>query len=259
MLNTDQLQLALLDLSKGAVVLLQASLASDATPAINLPSGIAQRAISAPLERLALLMGEEPRPPRAARPRKPRKVRKASTRSLKQGELPKPADLEDFDRVSAWDPDERPFERPYSPDSNLMLEAASCRALLLEIVRRASYDWVLYRTSSKLLKRSLAESAYHWLFVEEPSTLAWRQRAQSNKELTSFIAVCEAVGVDPERVRRRIRQLTERDIMGAGRPAERRKSKSSNEDVLQADDMRVFDVDVDSLPVYDYMYSASEG
>ena len=259
MLNTSQVQLALRDMSEGAVAMVQAGRASDGVPTLSFSTAFAQVTVTSPLERLALLLGVEERPARAVRPRKRRKVRKLTAEALAPGKLPKQAALEDLDLVSAWDPDERPLERPYSPDADPLLEAGSCRALLLEIVRRASYDWVLYRTSSKLIKRMLAEDAYRWLFVEEPDTTIWRQRQQAGKELTGFISICEAVGVDPERVRKRIRQLTERDIMGAGRPAEKRKHKVSNDDMLQADDMRVFDVDVDALPVHDFMFASSDG
>ena len=257
MLDTSQLQLALREMSEGAVALLHAGRASDASSAIKLSATFTKRALSEPLTRLSLLLGNEPRPMRARRTRKRRKARKVAP-PLATGELPTQAELDAFEQVSAWDPDERPLERPYSPDSDPLLEAGSCRALLLEIVRRAAYDWVLYRTSSKLVKRLLAENAFHWLFVEAPDTPAWNQRTQTGKELTSFEAVCDAVGVDPDRVRRRIKLLTERDIMGAGRPAERRKHKSSNDDVLQSDDLAVFDVDVASLPVHDFMVPSSD-
>ncbi len=255
MLDTSQLQLALREVSEGAAALLQASRASDAAPTVVVSADFMRMAVTGPLERLALLLGEEPPQRRAARPRRRLKARRAAHQALPQGRLPKPAELDDFDRVSSWDPD----ERPYSPDSDPLLESGSCRALLLEIVRRASYDWVLYRTSSKLLKRQLAEDAHRWLFIEEPDSLLWQQRQLAGKELTGFVSICEAVGVDPDRVRARIRQLTERDIMGAGRPAEKRKHKSSSDDMLQADDMRVFDVNIDSIPTYDYMFSTSDG
>lgn len=253
MLNTSQLQLALREVSEGAAALLHAGRASDATE-VRISADFTYQAVTAPLARLAVLLGEEPLPAppaRAPRPRKRRKARRGPRQALASGQLPAPAELEDFDLVSAWDPD----ERPYSPDADPLLESGSCRALLLEIVRRAAYDWVLYRTSSKLMKRMLAENAHHWLFIEEPDSLQWQQRVQSNKELTGFVSICEAVGVDPDRVRKRIRLLTERDIMGAGRPAEKRKHKSSADEVMHSDDLNVFDVDVSSIATYDPLYA----
>ncbi len=255
MLDTNQLQLVLREVSEGAAAILHTTRASDASPGVRVSANFTYLAVTGPLERLARLMGEEPRPPRARRPRKRRRARRSALPPLAAGQLPEPPVIEDVDALSAWDPD----ERPYSPDSDPLAEAGNCRALLLEIVRRASYDWVLYRSSSKLMNRMLAQSAYEWLFVEEEDSAQWKQRAQSGKVLTSFIAICEAVGIDPDSVRRRIRQLTDKDIMGAGRPAEKRKHKVSSDDMLQADDLSVFDVNVDSLPVHDFMFSSSEG
>ena len=234
--------------------MLHAGRASDAAPTVGVSADFTYQAITAPLTRLSLLLGEEPPPLpllRARRPRKRRKARKAKAQPLAPRQLPTPPALDGFDLESAWDPD----ERPYSPDADPQLEAGNCRALLLEIVRRAAFDWVLYRTSSKLHNRVLADNAYTWLFVEEPDTGAWRQREQSDKELTAFVAICEAVGVDPDRMRDRVRLLTERDIMGAGRPAEKRRHKASADEVMHSDDLRVFDVDVGSLATFDPLYS----
>lgn len=135
-------------------------------------------------------------------------------------------------------------------------EASACRALLLEVVRRAAFDWVLYRSSSKLVNRQLAEGAHNWLFVEEPESSAWVMRSRNGKSLTGFVTICELLDLDPESVRDRIKLLTKQEIMNAGRPAERRKHKNVSEDALHTDDLRVFDVDVDCLPVHDPLYSS---
>lgn len=252
MLDTSQLQLALREVSVGAAAMYQAGLASDAAPTVNVSDAFIERTVTGPLERLALLLGDEPAAQRAHRPRKRRRARKPALQALAPGQLPAPPDLGGLDLRSAWDPD----ERPYSPDSDPLLESSSCRALLLEIVRRASYDWVLYRTSSKLANRMLADNAYHWLFVEEEGTPAWKQREQNNKELTGFIAICEALELDVQQVRKRIRTLTDKHIMGAGRPAEKRKHKASADEVMHSDDLNVFDVDVSSIATYDPMFAA---
>lgn len=253
MLDTSQLQLALREVSEGAIAVFHAGRASDAAPTVGVSADFTYQAISAPLARLALLLGEEPPRVRARRPRKQSRQRKGMA-PLPQGQLPAPPVLDGLDLESAWDPD----ERPYSPDADPQAESGNCRALLLEIVRRAAFDWVLYRTSSKLHNRMLADNAYHWLFVEEPDTALWAQREQNEKELTGFVSICEAVGVDPDRMRARIRTLTDRDIMGAGRPAEKRKHKVSADEVMHSDDLNVFDVDVGSIATYDPMF-ASEG
>lgn len=255
MLDSSQLALALREVSVGAAVVVQTARASDASPHVRIPAALTYQAVAAPLARLALLYGEEVPKPRAKRPRKRRKPRRAVPAPVTTRGLPEPEELDDFERVSEWDPD----ERPYSLDSDLQAESGNCRALLLEIVRRAAFDWVLYRTHSKLQQRLLADNAHHWLFQETPESPIGHQRHAAGKVLTGFIAICEAVGVDPDVVRARIRMLTERDIMGAGRPAEKRKRKASSDDMLQSDDLAVFDVNVDSLPTYDPLYFVSEG
>lgn len=102
-------------------------------------------------------------------------------------------------------------------------EINGCKSLLLEIIRRAAYDWVLYRTSRRLLQRKLAEQAYNWLFVEEENSAEWRERMESEKYITSFVAICEALELDPESVRTHIKKLTPKNVMSVGRPAEYRR------------------------------------
>lgn len=251
MFDNSQLQLALREVSEGAIAISHVGRASDAASTVRVSPNFTYQALTCPLARLALFMGDEPRPPRAHRPRKRRRARKPALQALAPGQLPAAPDLNGLDLRSAWDPD----ERPYSLDSDPLLESSSCRALLLEIIRRASYDWVLYRTSSKLANRVLADSAFHWLFVEEEGTPAWKQRELNDKELTGFIAICDALELDVSQVRKRIRMLTDKDIMGAGRPAEKRKHKVSADEVMHSDDLNVFDVDVSSIASYDPLYS----
>lgn len=267
MKHSNQLALALQVVSTGAAALRYAALATDVAPSVRLSPDFAYKALTAPLQRLVRLLPAsqvEPismpaspvRAPRAKRKAKPRRrARPAAVPPVtpKPGTLPTPADLGGFEqRINPWDPDElRGVEQ---------LEASACRALLLEVVRRAAYDWVLYRSSSKLPNRQLAEAAYYWLFVEEQGTPAWTQRQRAGKDITGFVNICELLEIDPEKLRAKVRTMTERDIMGAGRPAERRRHKHNSDDVMQSDDHRVFDVDVDSLPTFDPMFAmASEG
>ncbi len=105
-----------------------------------------------------------------------------------------------------------------------------CKALLVEILRRAAHDWVLYRSSRRLSRKRLAEDAYRWLFVESQSSLAGLERQRSHKELTSFVAICETLDLDPELVRQRIKLLREEDVVTSGRPATRRKTTQNVED-----------------------------
>ncbi len=254
MLDHSQLQLALRDMSRGAAAILHVGRASDVAPKVQVSSTFTRQALLAPLARLALAFGGDLPKHRPRRERRRRKARRGAPEVVMKGRLPAPAKLDNFEEVSSWDPD----ERPYSPDADPLLESGNCRALLLEIVRRAAYDWVLYRMSSKLHMRVLADSAFQWLFVEHPDSALWEQREDAGKELTGFVSICEMLELDPDRVRARIRMLTERDIMGAGRPAEKRKHKV-NDEMMQADDMSVFDVNLDSIPTYDPMFASSEG
>lgn len=137
---------------------------------------------------------------------------------------------------SAWDPEE--------PGSNVQLileeeedaldalprdeelllqEINGCKTLLLEIIRRAAYDWVLYRGSRRMVQRTLADTAYKWLFQEEPGTADWNERMRDKKYITSFVAICEGLDLDPDTVRRHIKRLDRKNVMSVGRPAEYRR------------------------------------
>jgi hypothetical protein len=104
------------------------------------------------------------------------------------------------------------------------MAASRCRALLLEVIRRAAHDWVLYRNTRKP-ERAFARSAYIWLFQEEPGHPDWELRKKEGEPLMAFLTICECLDLDPEVVRRRVRQMNVKDIMAAGRPAETRKVK----------------------------------
>lgn len=136
------------------------------------------------------------------------------------------------EEVGDWDPD--PIE--------VEIQATRCRALLLEIVKRAINDWVLYRGHSELKKKTCAREAYVWLFEEDGSHPDFKARLESGCVLTSFIAICEAVDLCPKVFRRHIKTLQISDVLGNGRPAERRRKPS--EDVsLQQHDLSGVDID----------------
>jgi len=134
---------------------------------------------------------------------------------------------------SAWDPEpqapdiiviRRPVERtpyvrrtPYEEEL-LRQEVEGCRGLMLELIRRAAFDWVLYRSSTRLLQKQLAEQAFEWLFVEAPGHPSWALRVREEKVSTSFLVVCEQLGLDPDTSRAHIRKLTPRHVMSVGRP-----------------------------------------
>ena len=104
--------------------------------------------------------------------------------------------------------------------------------MLLEVLRRSAHDWVLYRSSSRLLQRQIAEEAYHWIFTELPGTSAWVERALNKKEITSFISICEILSLDPEVVRTYIKGLTVKEILSTGRPPTYRRQKERKKKVL---------------------------
>jgi hypothetical protein len=126
---------------------------------------------------------------------------------------------------SAWDPEEDlRFEVSDPEDEELALQTINgCKTLLLEIIRRAAYDWVLYKGSRRMVQKVLADQAYRWLFLEVPGSSDWQQRMRGGKYITSFVAICEGLDLDPDTVRRHIKKLTPRNVMSVGRPAEYRR------------------------------------
>lgn len=102
-------------------------------------------------------------------------------------------------------------------------EVTGAKSLLLEVVRRAAADWVLYRSSTRLQNRVLAEEAWRWLFEEGPGLADWDERTSTGKELTSFLGICAILDFDPAQLRAKIKELTAAQVVGMGRPAEYRR------------------------------------
>jgi hypothetical protein len=117
---------------------------------------------------------------------------------------------------SSWDPD----------GHNEQMDVMNCRALLIEIIRRAAHDYVLYRTHSELDKKALAEDAFIWLFEEDEEHPHFKTRKREGTIITSFLTICESVDLDPDMVRRHIKKMNVSAVMSAGRPAERRRRRS---------------------------------
>jgi hypothetical protein len=133
--------------------------------------------------------------------------------------------------------------------------------LLLEILRRAAHDWVLYRQSSRLTSKECAQDAYTWLFEETTEHPAGRHRATAVFEfedgevtgvrsITSFLGICEALDLDPDTVRTRVRQMDIQTIISAGRPAETRRVKRNEVSGVEDAGLSI-DVNVDPR---DYRY-----
>ena len=124
---------------------------------------------------------------------------------------------------SAWDPEPVVVIPPVRDEELILQEINGCKTLLLETIRRAAYDWVLYRTSRRMAQRVLAETAYRWLFTEKPGTPDWQERQREGKHITSFESICESLDLDADTVRKHIQRLTAKNVMSVGRPAEYRR------------------------------------
>jgi len=146
-------------------------------------------------------------------------------------------------------------ESPWDPSSRMaQVNCHRCKALLVEVLKRAAHDWVLYRTSSKLDKKELALDAYKWLFKEGPGHPDWEAREVDGNTITSFLAICEALDLDPDNVRECIRKLNVPAILHVGRPAETRRSKKSKRGGEEVQQHAVVDVSLDVLDQSDTVY-----
>lgn len=194
-----------------------------------------------------------------APPKPPKKARAHRVIKPKPSPIPEPARLLDAVRKRASPPPQESSESAWDPEPSY--EAKRCQALLLEVVRRAAHDWVLYRQHTKLEMRQRAQHAYMWIFEEEPGHKAWKERdtavflveneeGQSvlevgSRRLTSFISICEIVGLEPEAVRARAREMTVESISKTGRHTERRRGSSDSSSVEPHS--VVVDIDLDAL------------
>jgi hypothetical protein len=167
----------------------------------------------------------------------PKRVsRRAVRKAAKLDRIAKRAQVPYAEEMSEWDP---------IPSCLIHIDSSRCRALLLEILRRAAHDWVLYRMSTRLKNKQLAEDAYTWLFEEKKDHPYGIERLNSGQHLTSFLSICELLDLDPKTVRTRVREMTVRDVMCAGRPAERRRKR--RKDDVTVTDHAVSGVDIASI------------
>jgi hypothetical protein len=198
----------------------------------------------------ALYRPPKPKRPRPKRPPKPRAPRLHAKARRQPSSALKP-DLDEA--IVEW-------ESPWDPEP--LYEASRCQALLMEVIRRAAHDYVLYRQHRKLELKALADQAYTWLFEEEPGHPAWKSRERAlfqvfdgrqtlvevgSRRLTSFLSICETCGLDPEAVRERAREMTVESIMHTGRHIERRRAQKGGESLSIETHSVVVDVDMDSL------------
>jgi len=110
------------------------------------------------------------------------------------------------------------------------------RTLWIEVIRRAAFDWVLYRNSNRMSKRKLAQDAFIWLFVEDSNHPNWQLRIENDGcPITSFIGICDALDLDPEMIREGIRRLTPTRIKALGKLPMRRPKPNTNSDFCNDD------------------------
>lgn len=102
--------------------------------------------------------------------------------------------------------------------AQLAQDIAGGKNLLIELVKRTAFDWVLYRNSRKMDYRRIAEDAYIWLFLENEEHYHWQVRESDGKSLTSFQSICDVLDMDAERIRAKVRTLTPEKVRSSGRP-----------------------------------------
>lgn len=129
------------------------------------------------------------------------------------------------------------LEPEEGPEQNLPQQIRGSKSLLTEIVRRASYDWVLYREDERPSQRALAAEAESWLFLEKPGHPVWEDRKNRGELGMSFLGICEALGLDPDKIRDGIRALTPHKIRTLGRIPTNRSRKGEGRVDAFADDV----------------------
>lgn len=114
-----------------------------------------------------------------------------------------------------------PYTTPsdLDPETQNAQDTVGAKALLIEVMKRAASDWVLYRgPGARLEQRKLAEDAFTWLFKEEEGHLHARIRDEDKKGLTSFFSICEIFDLDPLIMRKKFQTLTLQRVLSFGRP-----------------------------------------
>lgn len=206
-------------------------------------------------------------PPKPPAPRRPRAKRAPRPKIAARPLIARPARVPKREPEPELELNPGEQESPWDPEP--LYEASRCQALLMEVIRRAAHDWVLYRQHHRLELKMLAEQAYVWLFEEEPGHPAWKERERAlfkveeeyskqtlvevgSRRLTSFISICEACNLDPEAVRERAREMTVESIMRTGRHIERRKLRANAESMSIETHSVVVDIDIDALDAVEH-------
>jgi hypothetical protein len=122
-------------------------------------------------------------------------------------------------------------------------DAVGAQALLIEIVKRAAFDWVLYRGSSRLEQKKIAEDAYTWLFTEEEDHPHWAVRVAEGKVVTSFLSICDVFDISPDVLRRKIRTLDPQRVLISGRPPNAGKEDAHGKEMYSHVEIPTMDVE----------------
>lgn len=102
-----------------------------------------------------------------------------------------------------------------------------CRVLYFEMLKRAIYDWILYRDSRRMSHKIIAQEAHFWLFEEDATGILAAQRKNCGRVATSFHSICAALDLNPEDVRKRAREITSKQVLNLGRPRIHRRRKDA--------------------------------
>lgn len=157
---------------------------------------------------------------------------RALGRALDELFPPPPAILEEtLDIPTTWEPEgvtEEDIRALEELSTVHVVDGAQVRVLMLEVLRRAAHDWVLYRGSRRKEFRELAHDAYTWLFEEEQGHPWFEARKLGGTTLMSLVSICEVMDIDIDAVRDRVRKMTAEKIKTAGRPPERRKKQTED-------------------------------
>lgn len=122
-------------------------------------------------------------------------------------------------------------------------DAAGSQALLIEVVKRAAFDWVLYRSSSRLEQRKIAEDAYTWLFQEEEDHPHWAVRVAEGKVVTSFLSICDVFDISPDVLRKKIKTLDPQRVLISGRPPNAGKEDAHGKEMYSHVEIPTVDVE----------------
>jgi len=76
--------------------------------------------------------------------------------------------------------------------------------LWFAVIRRALFDWVMYKDCPRLFQREVARHAGEWIFVPSAS-------------LNSFDNACRVVGLDPDATRASILYFKKEAVLDAER------------------------------------------